>query len=69
MAEQDGFLTHHFERAVYDEVKDLWFRSGDSHNLNPGIAATSYPEAFEKLYGHAPITPPLERAVRRPMFD
>lgn len=52
------------ERAIYDEDTKQWHRPDDPHQLRPVIAST-YPEAFEKLYGHAPVIPPPQRAPHR----
>lgn len=52
------------EQAVYREETGLWYRIGFEFKT-PGVTATSYPEAFEMLYGHAMVIPPPVRAPRR----
>ena len=65
------------ERAIYIEETGLWYKQGASplevrvvskgEKLGPlqSVKADSYPEAFEALYGHAPIIPPPVRSPRR----
>jgi len=52
------------ERAVYRDETARWYKTGEEFKT-PGVVAGSYPEAFELLYGHAPVIPPLVRAPRR----
>jgi hypothetical protein len=52
------------ERVVYRDETSLWYRVGFEFKT-PGVTASSYPEAFELLYGHAMPMPPLVRAPRR----
>jgi hypothetical protein len=50
------------EHAVYNEETGEWYRQGTNWD---GVKAATYPEAFEKLFGHSvPITPPA-RSPRR----
>jgi hypothetical protein len=51
------------ERAVYNEELGQWHREGE-HPFE-GVTATSYPEAFEKLFGHPVPIPPPVREPRR----
>ena len=64
------------ERAVYNEENGKWhrhdadFRVRDSNDRGPvkpvlEVAAPTHAEAFELLYGHAPIVPAPVRAPRR----
>lgn len=52
------------EQAVYREETGLWYQIGKEFKM-VGVAAVSYPEAFELLYGHAIVIPPPVRAPRR----
>lgn len=52
------------ERAIYRDETARWYKNGEAFKT-PGVVATSYPEAFELLYGHSPIMPPLVRAPHR----
>lgn len=52
------------EQAVYREETGLWYQIGKEFKT-VGVAAVSYPEAFEKLYGFAAKIPPPVRAPRR----
>jgi hypothetical protein len=52
------------ERAVYREETGLWYQEGKEFK-SVGVTAASYPEAFEKLFGHAVVIPPPVRAPRR----
>lgn len=58
------------EHAVYNSEDGKWYRQGDDpwtvREVKPGqklqplvfAVADSYPEAFEKLFGHAIVIPP-----------
>ncbi len=52
------------ERAVYREETARWYQSGQEFST-PGVLATSYPEAFEMLYGHSITIPPPVRSPHR----
>jgi hypothetical protein len=51
------------ERAVYRDETARWYKSGEEFKT-PGVIASSYPEAFEALYGHSMPMPPPVRAPR-----
>ena len=51
------------ERAVFNEELRQWHREGE-HPFE-GVTASSYPEAFEKLFGHPMLIPPPRRTPRR----
>ena len=51
------------EHAIYREETALWYRLGDVCGI--GVVADTYPEAFEKLYGHPVVIPPPARAPRK----
>lgn len=65
------------EHAVYNEETGRWHRQGDSlgvqvvkkgepvHPSSEGVTAATYPEAFEKLFGHAPTIPTHPRSAHR----
>ena len=69
------------ERVVYNSEESLWYKDGEeSHRLEvvnneasgkrvvtPHVSASAdtYPEAFEKIFGHALVIPPPVRAPRR----
>lgn len=65
------------EHVVYNEETGLWYKHDASpltvrivskgEKLEPLISAkaSTYPEAFEMIYGHAPIIPPPVRVPRR----
>jgi hypothetical protein len=50
------------ERAVYNEDSGRWYKQNECQMVSTGVQADSYPEAFERLYGHAPFMPPPERS-------
>lgn len=52
------------KRVVYREETSLWYRNGEEFKT-PGVVASSYPEAFEILYGHSMPIPVPQRAQRR----
>lgn len=52
------------ERAVYREETARWYQSGLEFKTT-GVSATSYPEAFEMLYGHSITIPPPVRSPHR----
>jgi hypothetical protein len=52
------------EQAVYREETGLWYQIGKEFKT-VGVVAYNYPEAFEKLYGHAVVIPPPVRTPRR----
>ena len=52
------------ERAGYRDETARWYKNGEEFKT-PGVTATSYPEAFELLYGHSPFMPPSVRAPHR----
>ncbi len=52
------------ERAVYREETARWYKSGEEFKT-PGVVATSYPEAFETLYGHSMPMPANVRAQHK----
>lgn len=65
------------EHAVYNAETGRWYRQGESLSVqvvkkgetprpfSGGVVASTYPEAFEMLYGHpVPITP-VTRAPHR----
>lgn len=52
------------ERAVYREETGRWYQSGKEFKT-PGVVATSYPEAFEILYGHSMPMPLNPRAQHK----
>lgn len=65
------------EHVVYNEETGLWYKHDSSpltvrivsrgEKLEPLVSAkaSSYSEAFELIYGHAPFIPPPVRAPRR----
>ena len=65
------------ERAIYIEETGLWYKlgatplevrvvsKGEKLEPLPSVKADGYAEAFELLYGHAPIIPPPVRSPRR----
>jgi hypothetical protein len=53
------------ERAVYRDETARWYQAGFEFKT-PGVVASSYPEAFQLLYGHSMPIPPPVRATRRP---
>lgn len=52
------------QRVVYRDETARWYQSGQEFKT-PGVVATSYPEAFELLYGHPVPMPPPIRSPRR----
>jgi len=48
--------------AVFNAEDGLWYKQGQTWG---GVQATTYPEAFEKLYGKCPHIPPPVREQRR----
>lgn len=52
------------EQVLYNSETSQWYRPDDPHQIYAVVAAT-YPEAFEKLYGHAVVVPPVVRSPRR----
>ena len=52
------------ERAVYRDETSRWYQQGLEFKT-PGVVATSYPEAFEMLYGHSITIPPPVRSARK----
>jgi hypothetical protein len=65
------------EHVVYNEETGLWYKHdaspltvrivGKGEKLVPFVSAkaSTYPEAFEIIYGHALVIPPPVRAPRR----
>lgn len=51
-----------YEIVYFNEEVGLWFKPGRPWD---GVKAATYPEAFEKFYGHAPAIPPVKREQRR----
>lgn len=47
--------------AVFNGDDGLWYKQGTNWG---GVQAMTYPEAMEKLYGHAPYIPPVKREQR-----
>lgn len=52
------------ERVVYLEETARWYKSGEEFKTL-GVVATSYPEAFEMLYGHSMPMPVNVRAQHK----
>lgn len=51
------------EKVVFNEETGEWHKQGTNYN---GVTAATYPEAFEKLFGHGlPINPPTRSPRRR----
>jgi hypothetical protein len=50
------------EHAVYNEETHQWYRQGTNWD---GVTADTYPEAFERLFGHSVSIPPPVRSPRR----
>lgn len=48
--------------AVFNAEDGLWYKPRTNWG---GVKASTYPEAVEQLYGHAPIIPPVLRETRR----
>ena len=66
------------EQAIYNSEDGKWYRLGDDYlsvravekgtPVRPfveGVRAMSYSEAFEMLFGHPVVIPPVERSARR----
>lgn len=65
------------EHAVYNAETGRWYRQGEGLNVQvikkgetpqpftEGVVASTYPEAFEMLYGHPVYILPVVRAPRR----
>lgn len=51
------------ESAVYNAETGLWYRQ--DKKWFDGVQADTYPEAFQKLYGHPVQVPPPQRSPRR----
>lgn len=52
------------DRVVYREETAKWYQSGLEFKT-PGVVASSYPEAFEILFGYSIQIPPPVRSPRR----
>ncbi len=52
------------DRVVYREETAKWYQSGLEFKT-PGVTASSYPEAFELLYGRSVQIPAPVRAYRK----
>lgn len=52
------------EQAVYNTETSKWYRQGCCPGFNE-VEATSYPEAFELLFGHPAPIPAVVRSPRR----
>lgn len=48
--------------AIFNSEDGLWYKQGSNWG---GVEAKTYPEAMEKLFGHAPYIPPAKREHRR----
>ena len=48
--------------AVFNAEDGMWYKPGTNWG---GVKATTYPDAVEQLYGHAPVIPPVKREARR----
>ncbi len=52
------------DRVVYREETSRWYQSGYEFKT-PGVTASSYPEAFELLYGRSVQIPAPVRTHRK----
>jgi hypothetical protein len=55
------------ETAVYSADTSRWYKQEDINwtLVVEGVVASTYPEAFELLFGHPVQIPPVTRAPRR----
>lgn len=55
------------EHAVYNAETSRWYKQEDINRtlVVEGVVASTYPEAFEKLFGHPISIPPVTHAPHR----